>query len=286
MKDKVCLISGANSGIGKVMSLELARRGAHILMLCRNEEKAEQARREILDEIGEGQLEILLADLSKQKEVRGVIEKVRSKNTHVDVLINNAGFIGLPYRVVTEDGMESTFAVNHMAPFMLSLELFPLLEKSEQGRIVNVSSEAHRFVSFDSKDLQMEMGYSNFTAYNLSKLCNILFTLEFSRRLEQSPVTVNCFHPGGVATNFAKESSGFIHQVFKYARPFLLSPEKGAQTGIYLATDPDLSQTSGKYYIKTREKKPSRIARDRLFAKQLWDKSLEWGKVEDPFSKK
>lgn len=281
MKDKICLITGANSGIGKITARALARKGAHIIMLCRNGEKAEKAKEEIVKATKNEAIEIFLADLAHQEQIHRVAEEIKQKHAKIDVLINNAGFIAKSYREITQDGLEITFAVNHMAYFMLTNLLIKPIKASPRGRIINVSSEAHRYASLDWNNLQLQRGYSNLKAYGISKLCNILFTRELAKRLDDSYVTTNCLHPGGVATNFALESEGFMKYIFQFARPFLLSPEQGADTSIFLASNPEVGDITGEYFIKRHVRLPAREARDGLKAKRLWEISAELAKMEN-----
>ena len=207
MKDKICLITGATSGIGEVTARELAIQGAHVVLLARSKEKAEQSRKNILNVCGHDKVDILIADLSSQKQVREVAAKYNGQYPRLDVLINNAGLVLGNQRSVSEDGYELTFAINHLAPFLLTYLLFDKLTQSPQARIVNVSSMAHQMAHLDFNNLQLEKGYSGLRAYNNSKLCTILFTRELAKRLKNNKnITVNALHPGVIASNFSKSA--------------------------------------------------------------------------------
>jgi NAD(P)-dependent dehydrogenase (short-subunit alcohol dehydrogenase family) len=276
MQDKICIITGANSGIGFYTALALARKGATIVMVCRNAEKAETAKQEIMDKTQNKNIAIFLADFSSLEESKRVGKEVAAKYPKIDILINNAGFIAKGYREVTADGLEKTFAVNHMGYFIFTHFLLDAVKAAPQGRIISVSSEAHRFVSnVDLTNLQLTRGYTSFKAYGISKLCNIWFTCELARRLKDTNVTVNCVHPGAVATNFGTDSGPFFETLLKLGKMFLLTPQQGAETSIFLASNPEVSKVTGEYFSKSQIKKISRDARDDAKAKKLWDMSLE-----------
>lgn len=275
MKDKICIITGANSGIGKETALALAKKGAHILMICRNAKKAEQARQEIVETSRNESIEVLLADFSIQTQIHEVAKEILSKVNRVDILVNNAGLIAKSYREITADNLEMTFAVNHMGYFILTHLLLDALKASPQGRVINVASEGHRFYPLDLNDLQLEKGYSSMRAYCCSKLCNILFTRELAKQLSDTNVTANAAHPGIVATNFAKNNSSLFGWMFKYGKVFFQSSEQGAETSIYLASNPELSGISGKYFSKQKIRMPSRDAMDEQKAKDLWEISTK-----------
>lgn len=276
MKDKVCLITGANSGIGKVTARELATQGAHVIMLCRNEEKAQRARQEIVQVSGNERVDIVLADLASTEQIRQAATRIQEGYSKIDVLINNAGLMLGKQRELTEDGFEMTLGVNHLAPFLLTHLLLDQVIASGRGNIVNVASEAHRFSSISFKNLQYNHGgYAGWKAYCQSKLCNILFTRELSRRLEGSCVVTNSLHPGGVATNFGKGVSGVGGVLMRMVRPFMISDEKGAETSIYLATSGEGYTVSGKYFSSKKIAEPSKTASSDYNAKRLWETSEE-----------
>ncbi len=275
MKDKVCLITGANSGIGKITAIELAKKGAKIVMVCRNPQKAEEARKEIIEKSKNDSVDILLADFSSQKQIKAVAEEFKQKYDRLDVLLNNAGFIAGSKRETTEDGYETTFAVNHLGYFMLTNLLIDPLKATPSARVISVSSAAHYFSRLDLDNLQLEKGYSSIKAYALSKLCNILFARELAKRLAGTNITSNCLHPGGVATNFASDSTPFFKFLFSIGKPFLISAEKGAETSIYLSSSPEVANVSGEYFDKKRIKKTSSAASNQENMKQLWELSTE-----------
>lgn len=275
IKDKVCLITGANSGIGFHTTLELARKGAKILMLCRNKEKAEKAREDI-HRISGQKADLFLADLGVQEELRKVAEKISGSYDTIDVLINNAGIIQGDKREFTPDGIEKTFAVNHLAPFMLTGLLLPALKQSTYGRIVTVSSEAHRWSwRFDLKDLQMDKGYSGLQSYAQSKLCNILFTRKLADKLEGTTLTANTLHPGAIASNFGSEVSSLFGVVLKLSKPFMKGPKKGAETSIFLAASEKVGGVNGAYFKNKKAVMPSKEAQSDHNADRLWEESVK-----------
>ena len=276
MKDKICLITGANSGIGKVTARELAIQGAHIIMVCRNEDKAQRAREEIVRACGHEQVDIVLADLASTEQIKEAATHIQQEYSKIDVLINNAGLMLGNERELTQDGFEMTLGVNHLAPFLLTHLLLEQVMASGRGNIINVASEAHRFTSISFKNLQYyHGGYAGWKAYCQSKLCNILFTRELSRRLGDSRVVTNSLHPGGVATNFGKGVSGVGGVLMRMVRPFMISEEKGAETSIYLATSGEGYTVSGRYFSSKKSTEPSKAARSDYNAKRLWEISEE-----------
>lgn len=280
MQNKLCIVTGANSGIGKATTQELARQGAYIVMICRNEERARQARKEIISETGNPGLEIMLADFAYQYEIREVADRFNRKFDKLDVLINNAGIIP-SRRTETIDGIERTFAVNHLGPFLLTNLLMDRLLAAPQGRIINVSSEVHRLGAsiFHLANLQLEEGYSPMKAYGLSKLCNIMFTYELTQRLEDSNVTANALHPGLVGTRLSSEAGWMMKLFYTVGRPIMKSPSKGAETPVYLATSDEVSAISGKYFKNKKITKPAEIAFDDELTNRLWEISEELTKL-------
>ncbi|GAB4395293.1 MAG: SDR family oxidoreductase [Microscillaceae bacterium] len=276
MKGKICVVTGANSGIGFYTALALLNKGAYVVMVCRNGEKAETARQELIQRSGSEQIAVYLADLGNMADTKKLGQALTARFPVLDVLVNNAGLLSKGYREITREGLEKTFAVNHLGYFILTLYLLPALKAAPQGRIVNVSSEAHRLVrSLNLQNLQMAEGYNSMKAYGLSKLCNILFTRELARQLVGTSVTVNALHPGSVASNFGSEGPEWFKSLFKLGRRFLLSPEQGAATSVFLATNPELSHISGEYFSNSQIRVPSREARNDLKAQQLWQYSLQ-----------
>ena len=271
MHGKVCVVTGASSGIGRVTALGLAERGATVVLVCRNEEWGAPVLEEIERRGGIGTATLLVADLSSQRQVRAVAAAFLERFDRVHVLINNAGIAGWGTRLVTEDGLETTFAVNHLAPFLLTGLLLDQLKASAPARVITVSSAAHKNFALDFDDLQGERRYSGFGAYSRSKLANILFTRELSRRLEGTGVTANCLHPGVVATGIFRDLPRWLRVVF--TSPLVLSPEKGADTLLYLATAPEVAELSGLYFVRRKPARTSRISCDPAVARRLWEAS-------------
>jgi len=267
---KLCLVTGANSGIGLVTARELARKGSDVILACRRREQGEAAAREIESAVGRRPLALLVADFASLAEVHRLAEQVRSIGRPLDVLVNNAGLM-LTERRVTADGFETTFAVNHLAPFLLTHLLREVLVRN--GRIVNVASRAHKRATLDFEDLQSERSFDGWRAYCRSKLCNLLFNAELARRLGSGGVTANCLHPGVVATGFGRESSGLWRIALRLGRPFMISAEKGAETSIYLASSPAVRGVTGRYFAKCQTTEPSRAASDPAAAVRLWETS-------------
>jgi NAD(P)-dependent dehydrogenase (short-subunit alcohol dehydrogenase family) len=271
MSNKVCMVTGANSGIGKETAKELAKKGAFVVMLCRSEEKAEAAREEIISETGHTGVDILLADLSLQHDIHQAAEEFREKFDVLDVLINNAGTI-TSEREETPDGIETTFAVNYLAPFLLTNLLLDPLKAAPAARVINVSSEAHRTAArvFDISDLQLEKDFSPMKAYGLSKLCNIMFTYELAKRTADTGITANALHPGVVRSRLTSEASWGMYLLFMLGKPFMQSPAGGAETTVYLATSEEVKDISGKYFKNKKEITPADIAFDDKLTEQLW----------------
>lgn len=284
MEKKICLVTGATSGIGEVTARELARQGAHVVLLARNEAKAAQVQEEIKRISGNDKVDVLLADLSSLKQVRQVAATFNSRYPRLDVLVNNAGLLMGSERQVSEDGYEQTLAVNHLAPFLLTSLLFPKLLQSREPRIVNVASEAYRAAKPDFNDFNMEHSYSAIRAYSNSKLYNILFTRELARRAQEQGHThlvTNAVHPGMVASNFSVSAGGWMHFIFKLMSPFAISSEKGAETGIYLASHPAADKYNGQYFAKKKPKPVKHAFATPENAARLWEISEKL--VEEKF---
>lgn len=270
---KVCIVTGATSGIGKATAKELAM-GTKVVLACRNPERAEAVRGEIVKETGNNGVGVMLVDLASLKSVRSFARDYQQKFSKLDVLVNNAGLYSSK-RIVTVDGFELTFAVNHLAHFLLTNLLLPLLNASAPSRIVNVTSEAQGRGHINFEDLNGQQKYSGWKAYSQSKLANVLFTYELARRLKGTGVTANCVHPGTVRTNFGRESEGIMAVMVRIATPFMLSPQAGAKTVIWLASAPEVDHLTGKYFIKQAEAKSSRDSYDLEIAQRLWNVSAE-----------
>ncbi len=269
---RTCVVTGATSGIGEETALGLAKLGARVMMVGRSPERGEAALARVRAESGNDAVELLLADLSRQKEVRELGHRLLASCDRVHVLVNNAGIVNLR-RTVTEDALETTFAVNHLAYFLLTHLLLVRLKESAPSRVVNVASDAHKFGSLDFEDLQSERKYGAMRAYGTSKLANIHFTYELARRLDGTGVTVNCVHPGAVATRLGKNNGRLGRAVTAVLKPFFLSPEAGARTSIYAASAPELEGVTGRYFVRCREATSSPASHDRTHAKWLWEAS-------------
>ncbi len=269
MQGRTVLISGANQGIGKASAIALGKMGAKLVLVCRNAEKARAAIADIERE-GAKDVELILGDLSLQSDVRRVAAEFKAKHSRLDVLLNNAGVL-VTSRRVTAEGIEETFALNHLGYFLLTSLLLDVLKASGPARVVSVSSRAHERAKMNWDDLQFQKTpYSAIGVYSQSKLCNILFTRELARRLEGTGVTANCLHPGVVATGFGHTYGGFFSAVLKVARPFLIKPEDGAKTSIYLASSPEVEGVTGKYFDKCKAVEPSRAALEPGAPERLW----------------
>jgi NAD(P)-dependent dehydrogenase (short-subunit alcohol dehydrogenase family) len=274
MKGKTVVITGATSGIGQVAAQELAGMGARIVVVARDKARGEAALAR-LSQAGPGvEHGIHYANLSRISEMKRVAAEIAAVEPRIDVLINNAGAL-FNSRQVTEDGLEMTFATNHMAYFVLTLGLRERLIASGPARVINTSSDAHKGAKLDFSDLQSSRGYSGFRVYGRSKLCNILFTRELARRLAGTGVTANCLHPGFVATRFGDESGGVFSTVVRIAKNFAISPQKGAETLVYLASSSEPAKVSGAYFYKCHEAKPTAEARDDASAARLWTESAK-----------
>jgi NAD(P)-dependent dehydrogenase (short-subunit alcohol dehydrogenase family) len=279
---KVCLITGATSGIGAVTAEALARQGARVVLVGRSAEKCARTREQIQARTGNPDVETLLADLSSQQQVRQLAQDFRDRHARLDVLVNNAGGLWMK-RQETAEGLEMTFAVNHLAYFLLTNLLLDRLRASAPARIVNVASAAHRRAVLRFDDLMGQKSFNGWRAYKRSKLANLLFTYELARRLEGTGVTANALHPGWVATGFASHNNGWFGGVFQVAsRLFALRSEKGARTVIYLATAPEVANVSGQYFVKCRPVRSSRASRDSAAAERLWAVSEELTKLVEP----
>jgi NAD(P)-dependent dehydrogenase (short-subunit alcohol dehydrogenase family) len=275
MVGKVCMVTGANSGIGKITALELAKQGATVVMVCRSRERGEAAQQEILTESGNDKVDLLLADLSSMASARSMVAAFKAKYDRLDVLVNNAGALFSEWKE-SADGLEMTFALNHMGYFVPTVLLLDTLKASAPARIINVSSDAHRTGRVDFDDLQSKRRYSSFPAYAKSKLENVLFTVELARRLEGTDVTVNALHPGFVRTNFGGNSTGngIVTFLFRLLiKFFAISPEQGAETSIYLATSPEVEGVTGKYFDKKKAVEPASQAKNVEAARRLWEES-------------
>jgi len=266
----IAVVTGANSGIGKALATGLAAQGWHVVLACRDPGRGEAARRDVAAASGRADVELLLCDLSSPASIRSFATAVRERHARLDALIHNAG-IYLPTRQLTPDGREMMFAVNHLGPFLLT---HLLLDRLEGARVITVSSIGHRFSRFDLANLQGERYFRGSHQYGTTKLANILFTRELARREAHRGLIANCFHPGGVATNFAQGGNGSALGVLIRLVSFALrTPEKGAETGLFLATDPTGGRVTGEYWHNCHVARTSADARNPTHARTLWQHS-------------
>ncbi len=271
--NSVVIVTGANSGMGKAISVELARTGAAVVMLCRSKSRGEAALAEVRASSGNKSVELMLCDLGSQKSIRDFCNEFKKTHQRLDALVNNAGAI-LLNRQLTEDGYELQFGVNHLGHFLLTNELLDLLISSAPSRIVNVASGAHKIGKIHFEDVSLSKNYTVWRAYAQAKLANILFTYELAEHLKDTGVTVNCLHPGAVATNMGVDrDTGFGKLITGMLKPFFLTPEQGAETAIYLATSNDVAGITGKYFYRKRPIPSSKRSYDKSAAKKLWDMS-------------
>ena len=274
MNGKVCLVTGATDGIGKVSARVLAELGAKVIIVGRNPEKSAIVLAELRSISGNENIDLLMADLAVMQEVRDLAEQVISRYDRIDVLLNNAGGYFTKHEI-TSDGLEMTFALNHMSYFLLTNKLMELLKYSAPARIVNVSSDAHYSVDIEFENLNGEQEYKAWKAYQKSKLANVLFTYELLKKVPGN-ITVNCLHPGFVATNFGHNNGGFFGPVLKIAqRISAIDPEEGAKTSIFLCSAPEVKGVSGKYFYKCQPKTSSRESRNMDTGKRLWQISSD-----------
>jgi NAD(P)-dependent dehydrogenase (short-subunit alcohol dehydrogenase family) len=267
LRGKTCLVTGASSGIGKATARELARLGARVIMVCRDRDRGERALLELQLALGAGNLYLLVGDLSSQREIRRLADEVRKSFAALHVLINNAGLI-CTTRQLTEDGIEKTLAVNHLAPFLLTRLLLDLLKAGAPARVINVGSAVYRQGRICLEDLNLEKRYSSFAAYARSKLALLLQSLELADRLDGSGVTVNCLHPGLAATEIFREYAPFWRFVFRF---FSVSPRRAARTSVFLASDPAVEGVTGRFFIGRRPAALARHAQDAALRNELWE---------------
>ena len=274
MNGKVCLVTGATDGIGKVSARVLAEKGAKVIIVGRNPEKSATVLAELKSSSGNENIDLLMADLAVMQEVYDLAEQVISHYDRLDILLNNAGGYFAKHEL-TSDGLERTFALNHMSYFLLTNKLMELLKSSAPARIVNVSSDAHYGVDMDFENLNGEQEYKAWKGYQKSKLANVLFTYELLKKVP-ADITVNCLHPGFVATNFGHNIGGFFGPVLKIAqRISAIDPEEGAKTSIFLCSAPEVKGVSGKYFYKCQPKTSSRESRNMDTGKRLWQISSD-----------
>ncbi len=275
MKNKVVVITGANSGIGRVTATEIAKMGAQVAIVCRNEKKAKAVQEDINALTGINNCDLFVCDFSSHASIRNFATEFRAKYDKVDVLINNAGTI-LGERQINEDGYEMMFATNHLGYFLVTHYLLDLLKNAESARVVNVASLAHRFTTMRWEDMHAEKRFIPFMQYGFSKLCNILFNKELSKQLKNSTnITVNCLHPGNINSNFGRSGEPLLKFVMEKFGFILTTPEKGAETTIYLATSPEVKGKTGKYWYRKNPTIPSFDAISSENSHRLWETSMK-----------
>ncbi len=279
MKDRVCMVTGANSGIGRATALELAKMGATVVMVVRNQPKGEAAMSEIKKESHNNSVDLLLADLSSLESVRQLASQFQTKYSKLHVLINNAGLFN-QRRHLTPDGYEMTYAINYLAPFLLTNLLLDQLKSSAPSRIVNVSSVGHYNGRINFDDLSMEKDYGGWKAYQQSKLALVLFTHELAKKLQGTGVTVNSLHPGTVATNIWSRPMGPMGFIMALPKLFMRSAKEGAETVVYLASSVEVKDVTGEYLEKLKVKKSSDESYNEEIAKRLWDVSTQLTHLE------
>jgi NAD(P)-dependent dehydrogenase (short-subunit alcohol dehydrogenase family) len=278
MDGRTVVITGANSGVGKATAVALAAAGARTVITARSESRGRSALADIKSASGSDRVELEVFDLGDLASIRRGAAQILDRYDRIDVLVNNAGLV-LSERSETVDGIEATFAINHLGPFLLTQLLTDRLVASAPARVVNVASTAHRSArrGLDFDDLQARGRYSGMSVYGRSKLANVLFTAELARRLAGRGVTANSLHPGTVATGYARDgdANGVLAFGIKVIKPFILTPEKGARTSVYLASSPEVAEVTGRYFVKCRAREPSAAARDEVAAARLWSVSEE-----------
>ncbi|MCR4731069.1 MAG: SDR family oxidoreductase [Saccharofermentans sp.] len=272
LKGKTAIVTGANSGMGMATVKALSGMGARVIMLCRSEKRGREALTK-LNADGHRAIELILCDLGDYSSIRDFVSQVKKKYDHIDILVNNAGFISLD-RQETKEGLERQFGINHIGHFLLTTSLLDLM--GEGGRIVNVASGAHKTGKIHFDDINLHKGFNVIKAYSQSKLANVLFTRELARRVKDRGITVNCCHPGAVATNIGIDrETGFGKTVTGLLKPFFQTPEQGARTAIFLASDGLVSGITGEYFYKCRIARSSRRSKDPALAKKLYEFSEE-----------
>lgn len=285
MKPKIIVITGANSGIGKATTQELAKQGATIIMVCRNMEEGEKVRQEIMQVSSNNNISLEHCDLSSHESIKLCTKLLHAKYQYIDVLINNAGAIFGEHKL-TEDGLEQTFGLNHMGYFLFTHYMLALIKAGQEKRIVNVASLAHKFVrnGVPWGDLQLKnIQYKQMQAYGLSKLYNIYFTKILAKKMTygQTGITVNCLHPGTVYTGFGQSGSKFFAALVKLGGPLLATPQNGAKTSVFLASSKDVKNVTGQYFAHQKKAKTSSLAKDMEGAERLWNKSMELAGFEE-----
>jgi NAD(P)-dependent dehydrogenase (short-subunit alcohol dehydrogenase family) len=269
MKGKVCLITGATNGIGKVTALELARMGATVIVVGRNPDKTSTVVKAVRQVSGNSDVHMLLADLSVQAQVHRLAADFKQQYDHLDVLVNNAGALFMT-RQESADGIEMTWALNHLSCFLLTNLLLDTLQRASAARIVSVSSGSHKRGKIHFDDLEFKQRYSGMEAYSQSKLANVMFTYALARQLKDTGATANVLHPGFVGTSFATNNGLLVKLSMTLLRPFARSPEKGAQTSVYLASSPEAAGVTGQYFVDCKARSSSSLSYDERAQRRLW----------------
>ncbi len=272
MENKIVLITGATSGIGKMAAIALAKKGAHVVITTRDEKRGQIVKQEIVSKTSNENVEVMFCDLSSLESVKKLAHEFKQRYDRLDVLINNAGTWELD-RKLSKDGIELTFAVNHLAHFLLTHLLLDVIKKSESGRIINVSSDLHKFSTINLSDIEGGKHFHGRKAYGQSKLANVLFTKELVRRLNGDKITVYSLHPGVVSTELLRNYNPILQWIVK---PFFIKPDKGAETTVYLAESPGVSDVTGEYFVNKKIRKSSKESNDEEVAKKLWQMSEEY----------
>ncbi|MHA2265417.1 MAG: SDR family oxidoreductase [Candidatus Thorarchaeota archaeon] len=275
MNGKICIVTGSNSGIGKVTARVLTEMGATVVMAVRNRRRGESAQKEIADEGGGAPCDLMICDLASRESIRLFANEFKENYDRLDVLINNAGAV-FNRREVTPDGFESNLAVNYLGPFLLTHELLPILESSAPSRVINLTSGLHKRAKVDFDDIQSERKYSWRNVYGGAKLLLIMYTYELARRLKDTGVAVNVVSPGFVATNLGGGTGSLMNKImFKMMRPFQISAEEGAETSLYAATSPEVEGITGKHFSKSQLSPTSDVSYDEVLQKQLWELTVQ-----------
>ncbi|MCC6806871.1 MAG: SDR family oxidoreductase [Deltaproteobacteria bacterium] len=271
MNGKICIVTGASSGIGKEAAIALAAAGARVVLVCRDQQRGDAAVRDVRAAAQHGgSAELVLCDLGSLASVRQATDAIAAKLTHIDVLINNAG-IYQGTREVTADGHELTFATNHLGPFLFTVRLLDKVKAAKAGRIINVSSHGHKGAKLDLSDPSFaRRRYKAIEQYCNTKLMNLLFTRALAARLKGTPHTANAMHPGAVSTRWASGSNDWFARLVAIGRPFLRSAKKGAETVVWLATSPEVATTSGEYFMDKKRARMRRVAKNDALAEELW----------------
>jgi NAD(P)-dependent dehydrogenase (short-subunit alcohol dehydrogenase family) len=279
---RTAVITGANAGLGRVSALALARVGASVVMACRNQARGEAARDAIIAESGNQDVRLVQLDLASFDSVRRAADDIRESVPRVDILMNNAGY--LPgSRELSPIGVELSFFVNHLSPFLLTNLLLPAVEAAPEGRIINVSSDIHKIVKIPWDDLACARRYGPYYAYSIGKLGNVMFTHELVRRFTErgvAHITANSLHPGYIASEFGDDTHWWLSALIKLVRPLLLTPEQGARTQIHMAMSPSVKGVTGQYFKGCRVNRASRYSHDDRLCRRLWELSSELTKLE------